>query len=83
MFYNAWHQASHQSSNKHCRVHFLFRPVTIGVREGILLGERKKFALKITICPKNKQYAPKLTFYLIQIGPETPCKAVLYSWIRL
>jgi len=25
----------------------------IGVREGILLGGRKKFALKITICPKN------------------------------
>jgi len=35
---------------------------SIGVREGILLGGRKKFALKITICPKNKQYAPKLTF---------------------
>jgi len=36
--------------------------VTISVREGILLGERKKFALKITICPKNKQFALKLTF---------------------
>jgi len=34
----------------------------IGVREGILLGGRKKFALKITICPKNKQFAVKLTF---------------------
>jgi len=34
----------------------------IGVREGILLGERKKIALKITICPKNKQFALKLTF---------------------
>ena len=27
--------------------------VVIGVREGILLGGRKKFALKITICPEN------------------------------
>jgi len=34
----------------------------IGVREGILLGGRKKFALKITICPKNRQLALKLTF---------------------
>jgi len=31
---------------------------SISVREGILLEGRKKFALKITICPKNKQYAP-------------------------
>jgi len=36
--------------------------VAIGVREGILLGGRKKFALKITICPKNTQLALKLTF---------------------
>ena len=35
---------------------------TIGVREGILLGGRKKFALKLTICPKNRQLALKLTF---------------------
>jgi len=34
----------------------------IGVREGILLGGRKKFALKKTICPKNRQFALKLTF---------------------
>jgi len=34
----------------------------IGVREGILLGGRKKFALKITISPKNRQLALKLTF---------------------
>jgi len=27
-----------------------------------LLGRRKKFALKIAICPKNKQFALKLTF---------------------
>jgi len=27
---------------------------SIGVREGILLGRGKKFALIITICPKNK-----------------------------
>jgi len=33
----------------------------IGVREGILLGGRKKIALKITVCPKNKQFALKLT----------------------
>ena len=36
--------------------------VCIGVREGILLGGRKKFALKLTICPKNRQLALKLTF---------------------
>jgi len=36
--------------------------ITIGVREGILLGGRKKFALKITNCPKYKQFALKLTF---------------------
>jgi len=34
----------------------------IGVREGILLGGRKKFALKIIICPNIKQFALKLTF---------------------
>jgi len=34
----------------------------IGVREGIVLGGRKKFALKVTICPKNRQIAMKLTF---------------------
>jgi len=33
---------------------------SIGVREGILLGGRKKFALKLTICPKNRQLALKL-----------------------
>jgi len=27
-----------------------------------LLGGRKKFALKLTICPKNRQLALKLTF---------------------
>ena len=36
--------------------------VRIGVREGIVLGGRKKFALKLTICPKNRQLALKLTF---------------------
>jgi len=36
--------------------------IHIGVREGIVLGLRKKFALKITICPKNKQFTLKLTF---------------------
>jgi len=39
-----------------------FTNATIGVREGILLGERKKFALKITICPKNSQFVLKLAF---------------------
>jgi len=34
---------------------------SISVREGILLRGRKKFALKITICPKNKQFALKIT----------------------
>jgi len=49
----------------HENVKFYFKviyPIDIGVREGILLGGRKKFALKITICPKNKQLALKLTF---------------------
>jgi len=36
------------------RTHSLHVHIGIGVREGILLGGRKKFALKITICPKNK-----------------------------
>jgi len=36
--------------------------LTIGVREGVLLRGRKKFSLKITICPKNKQFALKPTF---------------------
>ena len=45
----------------------------IGVREGIVLGGRKKFALKITICPETN------FFSLIRIGPETSCKSVLYS----
>jgi len=35
---------------------------SIGVRESILLGGRKKFALKITICPKNELFALKLSF---------------------
>jgi len=34
----------------------------IGGRGRQFNGSRKKFALKITICPKHKQYAPKLTF---------------------
>jgi len=46
---------------------------TIGVREGILLGGRKKFALKITIFPESN------FFSLIRMGPETSCKSVLYS----
>jgi len=33
------------------------------VWEGILLRGPKKFALKITIFPKKKQFALKLTFY--------------------
>jgi len=28
-------------------------PPSIGVRKGILLGDGKKLALKITICPEN------------------------------
>jgi len=36
--------------------------LTIGVRESILPGGRKKFALKIAIFPKNKQFALTLTF---------------------
>jgi len=51
--------------------------MNIGVREGILLGGRKKFALRITICPASN------FFSLIRMGPETSCKSVLYSWIRL
>jgi len=49
------------------RVHFAMIQtntyVHLGVREGILLGGgRKKFALKITVCSKNRQLALKLTF---------------------
>ena len=36
--------------------------ITIGVWEGILLGGRKKCALKMTTCPKIKQVVLKLTF---------------------
>jgi len=56
-----------------------YTSVPIGVREGILLGGRKKFALKITSCPKNKQFALILTFYFIRMGPQTLCKSVLCS----
>jgi len=52
--------------------------VAIGVREGILLGGRKKFALKITICPKNRQLVLKL-LPLIRMGPEISYKFLLYS----
>jgi len=34
----------------------------MGVRECILLKGRKKIALKTTICPKNIQFAVKVTF---------------------
>jgi len=34
----------------------------IGVRESILLGGRRQFALKIAIFPKIKQFALTLTF---------------------
>ena len=62
-----------------------FTHKSIGVREGILLGGgRKKFALKITICPKNKQFALKLTFLvLIRIGPETSWKSVLHTVVEV
>jgi len=55
------------NSIKHLRSPFnslcLWIAAIIGVREGISLGAgRKKFALKITICSKNKQFALKLTF---------------------
>jgi len=43
-------------------IHLLYCLAGIGVREGILLVGWKKFALKITICPKNRQLALKLTF---------------------
>ena len=56
---------------------------TTGVRESISLEGRKKIALKITICPKNKQFALELTFYINPDGAWTSCKSVLYSWIRL
>jgi len=51
--------------------------MTIDVRKGIVLGGRKKFALKIKISTKNKQFALKLTFSLIRMGPETSCKYTL------
>jgi len=40
-------------------------------------GVGEKFALQITICPRNKQFALKLTFWLIRMGPETFAKSVL------
>jgi len=56
------------------------RSLDIGVREDILLRGRNKFALKITICHKNKQFAPKPNFFsLMPTGPKTSCKSVLYS----
>jgi len=58
--------------------------INIGVREGILLGGRKKFALILTICPKNRQLARKnYRFNLIRMGPETLCKSVICSCMRL
>jgi len=52
--------------------------VTIGVRgRHFTGGGRKKFALKIAICPETNFVV------LIRMGPETLCKSVLYSWIRL
>ena len=45
----------------------------IGVREGILLGGWKKFALKMTNYPESEYFS------LIRMGPETFCKSVLYS----
>ena len=47
---------------KFCELYNKHIILSIGVREGILLGGRKKFALKLTICPKNRQLALKLTF---------------------
>ena len=44
-----------------------------GVREGILLGGRKNFALKTTLCPATN------FFSLIRMKPETSCKYVLYT----
>jgi len=34
------------------------------VREDILVWRAEKFALKITICPKNKQFSLKVTFFV-------------------
>ena len=47
-------------------------PHTISGQEGILLGGRKKIALKITICPETN------FFSLIWMGTENSCKSVLY-----
>ena len=52
-------------------------PGIIGVREGISLGGRKKYVLKITIYPETN------FFSRIRMKPETSCKSVLYSWMRL
>jgi len=46
-------------------------PLAIGVWEGILLGGKKNFALKITMCLESN------FFSLIRMGPETSCKSVL------
>jgi len=39
----------------------------------------EKFALKIRLCPKNKQSALKTSVYFNRMGPATLCKSVLYS----
>jgi len=49
------------SGLEHCIQPIYRTLVAISVREGIILGRRKKIALKITICPKNKQFALKIT----------------------
>jgi len=51
-----------KSSTRYSTLTRLLRVMTTGVREGILLGGRKKIALKITICPKNRQLALKISF---------------------
>jgi len=58
---------------KGCLRTFTTNVAAIGVREGILLGGRKKFALKITICLETN------FFSLIRMEPETSSKSVLYS----
>jgi len=58
-------------------VRFYATIICIGVREGILLGWRKKFVLKKTICPETN------FFSVIRKEPETSCKSVLCSQIRL
>ena len=60
----------------HHKLYLNFTPCSVHRRRGRhFTGGRKKFALKITICPESN------FFSLIRMGPETSCKSVLYGFV--